>query len=383
MVYIYLRWLGVIAMFGSLLILLLLPKTDLSVTRGSQFRPLMKLLNWFFVVNFFILMWIGSQHPETPFVEIGQFATFFYFSFFLFLVPIVGILEKSMLGFMSKKINRLDINNHLLKSPLNVNISNFRGVLKHYWSELKCLGLRLERLYLTNPEGQVIFALFFGIFIQYSSDSSVDVSSLVTTQEVLDTVREAFEDETVKEKLVAQVNKLKTVEDWVNRGAVDNGPESAEYERNREKAEDLAHVLHEKLNTPELTNKHTEVSRLTADVAHAPADTPADEAATFPEEPDIRIPINLDNVDPSIKVEVGVSHIREVRNGEPIGDIADLYASSSSEGENFSDSDIEINSEGEYSERLVSDSDKNSDGEMKVSSDSDSDSSGDSKMDVD
>jgi quinol-cytochrome oxidoreductase complex cytochrome b subunit len=91
-------------MFGSLLILLLLPKTDLSLTRGSQFRPLMKLFHWFFFVNFFILMWIGSQHPETPFVEIGQFATFFYFSWFLLIVPAIGILENSMLEIISPKI---------------------------------------------------------------------------------------------------------------------------------------------------------------------------------------------------------------------------------------------------------------------------------------
>ena|SRR5215468_6125232 len=90
-------------MFGSLLILLLLPKTDLSITRSSQFRPLMKLAHWFFFVNFFILMWIGSQHPETPFVEIGQFATFFYFSWFLIIVPSIGILEKTILGIFSRQ----------------------------------------------------------------------------------------------------------------------------------------------------------------------------------------------------------------------------------------------------------------------------------------
>src|ERR1700744_3439442 len=37
------KLLGVIAMFGSLLILLILPLTDLSRIRGSQFRPAMKL----------------------------------------------------------------------------------------------------------------------------------------------------------------------------------------------------------------------------------------------------------------------------------------------------------------------------------------------------
>src|SRR5215475_6893778 len=91
------KLLGVLAMFGSLLILLILPITDLSRIRGSQFRPAMKVAFWLFIVNFFILMWIGSQHPETPFVEIGQISTFFYFSWFLIIVPLIGIIENSLM----------------------------------------------------------------------------------------------------------------------------------------------------------------------------------------------------------------------------------------------------------------------------------------------
>jgi ubiquinol-cytochrome c reductase cytochrome b subunit len=91
------KLLGVIAMFGSLLILLILPLTDLSRIRGNQFRPAMKLSFWFFVVNFIILMWIGSQHPETPYLEIGQFSTAFYFIWFLILVPLIGVAENTLM----------------------------------------------------------------------------------------------------------------------------------------------------------------------------------------------------------------------------------------------------------------------------------------------
>jgi quinol-cytochrome oxidoreductase complex cytochrome b subunit len=84
-------------MFGSLLILLILPFTDLSRIRGASFRPLMKVAFWFFVVNFFILMWIGSQHPNEPFVFIGQVATFFYFAWFLIIVPLIGLAENTLL----------------------------------------------------------------------------------------------------------------------------------------------------------------------------------------------------------------------------------------------------------------------------------------------
>ena len=83
-------------MFGSLFILLILPLTDLSRTRSNQFRPAMKLAFWFFVVDFIILTWIGSQHPDSPYLEIGQFATGFYFVWFLFIVPLFGIMENTL-----------------------------------------------------------------------------------------------------------------------------------------------------------------------------------------------------------------------------------------------------------------------------------------------
>jgi ubiquinol-cytochrome c reductase cytochrome b subunit len=50
------KLIGVLAMFGSLLILLVMPLVDLSRIRGNQFRPAMRVAFWFFVVNFFILM---------------------------------------------------------------------------------------------------------------------------------------------------------------------------------------------------------------------------------------------------------------------------------------------------------------------------------------
>jgi len=95
--------LGVLAMFGSLLILLILPLTDLSRLRGNQFRPAMKLAFWFFVVNFIILAFIGSQHPESPYVEVGQFSTAFYFAWFLFILPVLGLIENTLMDISTIK----------------------------------------------------------------------------------------------------------------------------------------------------------------------------------------------------------------------------------------------------------------------------------------
>ena len=90
-------------MFGSLLILLVLPYTDVSRVRGSQFKPFMKFAFWLFVVDFIILMWIGSQHPMSPYVEIGQISTAFYFLWFLVIVPVLGISENTIMDVATEK----------------------------------------------------------------------------------------------------------------------------------------------------------------------------------------------------------------------------------------------------------------------------------------
>jgi len=42
-------------------------------------------------------MWIDSQHPNTPYVEIGQISTAFYFAWFLIIVPIIGMSENTLI----------------------------------------------------------------------------------------------------------------------------------------------------------------------------------------------------------------------------------------------------------------------------------------------
>ena len=90
-------------MFGALLILLVLPKFDISRIRGSQFRPLNNILTMSLFATFLILMWIGACHPETPYLEIGQFATSFYFIWFIVIVPVIGIIENTAFDIANSK----------------------------------------------------------------------------------------------------------------------------------------------------------------------------------------------------------------------------------------------------------------------------------------
>ena len=48
-------------------------------------------------------MWIGSQHPTSPYVEIGQISTAFYFLWFLIIVPLLGISENTIMDVATEK----------------------------------------------------------------------------------------------------------------------------------------------------------------------------------------------------------------------------------------------------------------------------------------
>ena len=77
------KLLGVIAMFGSLLILLLLPWIDRSPVKSARFRPIYKWLFWAFVVVCLVLGYIGAKPPEGWYVVVGRIATAAYFLFFV------------------------------------------------------------------------------------------------------------------------------------------------------------------------------------------------------------------------------------------------------------------------------------------------------------
>ena len=41
----------------------------------------------------------SKRKVESPFIEVGQTATIFYFIFFILLIPVVGTFEKKLLRF--------------------------------------------------------------------------------------------------------------------------------------------------------------------------------------------------------------------------------------------------------------------------------------------
>jgi quinol-cytochrome oxidoreductase complex cytochrome b subunit len=93
------KLLGVIAMFGSILVLFVLPWLDRSPIRSGKYRPIFKQLFWLFVADTIVLGWVGAHAPDDMFysvsmLSIGRVATAYYFGHFLVLLPLIASIEK-------------------------------------------------------------------------------------------------------------------------------------------------------------------------------------------------------------------------------------------------------------------------------------------------
>jgi len=86
---------GVGAMFGSLVLLAMMPWLDWHPVRSSRFRPFYKIALIGLVLDVVLLGYIGAQVAEQPWIIIGQLATLYYFAFFLVIVPLLSRIEKA------------------------------------------------------------------------------------------------------------------------------------------------------------------------------------------------------------------------------------------------------------------------------------------------
>ena len=92
------KLLGVIAMFGALLIFISMIFLDVNKMRGFQYRPISKIAFYSFCSIFLGLMVLGAKHVESPYIELGQSLTLAYFLYFLFVIPFVSYIESNMLS---------------------------------------------------------------------------------------------------------------------------------------------------------------------------------------------------------------------------------------------------------------------------------------------
>jgi len=88
------KLMGVIAMFGSILVLFVVPWLDTSRVRSAKYRPWFKLLFWIFVAACLGLGYLGSKPPVDSYLVWARICTFWYFFHFLVLMPVVGLIER-------------------------------------------------------------------------------------------------------------------------------------------------------------------------------------------------------------------------------------------------------------------------------------------------
>jgi ubiquinol-cytochrome c reductase cytochrome b subunit len=88
------KLLGVLAMFGAILVWFFMPWLDKSPVRSANYRPLYRKFFYALLVAMAALFYLGGAPAEEPYVMLSQIASFYYFAHFLIILPIVSSIER-------------------------------------------------------------------------------------------------------------------------------------------------------------------------------------------------------------------------------------------------------------------------------------------------
>jgi quinol-cytochrome oxidoreductase complex cytochrome b subunit len=91
------KLLGVLAMFGAIFVLFLLPWLDTSPVRSGRFRPVFRQFFWIFVIDCILLGYAGGQPPAGTWLLVSRLGAAFYFLYFLVILPVLGFIERPRL----------------------------------------------------------------------------------------------------------------------------------------------------------------------------------------------------------------------------------------------------------------------------------------------
>jgi ubiquinol-cytochrome c reductase cytochrome b subunit len=85
---------GVLAMFGAIAVMALVPWLDTSKVISGKYRPQFKWWFWLLVIDFLLLMWLGAQPAEGIYAMMSLIASAYWFAYFLVIMPLLGFTEK-------------------------------------------------------------------------------------------------------------------------------------------------------------------------------------------------------------------------------------------------------------------------------------------------
>ncbi|MFT8735968.1 MAG: cytochrome b N-terminal domain-containing protein [Zymomonas mobilis] len=86
---------GVLGMGLSVVVWGLLPWLDNSPVRSGRYRPVFRCFFLLFLADMLLLGFCGKQPAEEPWIRLGQWASLYYFAFFLVILPILPLIEKT------------------------------------------------------------------------------------------------------------------------------------------------------------------------------------------------------------------------------------------------------------------------------------------------
>src|SRR5712672_490716 len=90
------KLLGVFAMAGSILVLLVVPWLDTSPVRSARFRPVFRVFFWILVGDCVLLTYAGGQPPAGTWLFLTRIGAAYYFLHFLVVLPLVGVFERPL-----------------------------------------------------------------------------------------------------------------------------------------------------------------------------------------------------------------------------------------------------------------------------------------------
>jgi len=88
------KFFGVIAMFGAIAVMALVPWLDTSSVRSGRYRPMFRWWFTLLVIDFIVLTWAGSRPASGIYNAIALIAATYWFAYFLVILPLLGVLEK-------------------------------------------------------------------------------------------------------------------------------------------------------------------------------------------------------------------------------------------------------------------------------------------------
>ena len=155
---------GVVAMGGSIALLILLPFISNSTIRSGFFRFIYKYAFWFLAGDFVLLGWLGQKPVEDPYINLGLVATIFYMAFLTVLIPAIEYYEN---------LKRVQVNTEAAgqkkikgSSVTFISYGPFLASVKKMVSQVTRLLIDLFKTINQTPSIYIIFMCFGLFYIQ-------------------------------------------------------------------------------------------------------------------------------------------------------------------------------------------------------------------------